>query len=614
MINKALMNSSDLHKRFYQQILILAIITIISGAVFSWLAGELARSRAQGELEFRSNQVLALHKETIFGLLDKYRLMTVMVARRPDTAQMFLKQSDSSGDSALTSPNTPTEVDPTEVDPIEVDPTKVAQDLQSFSGLLAAMSGADIVSLALPGGKIIAQSSLAPLNGLFLNEQLRIAAIQERLGRATIFSQNEANTYAFAASVRAAEEIVGLVNVEVGLQELENAWALSNDLIFVTDDKGRYIVGNQLASLLPDDYVQSWENQPQTLNVKYSNFSNTYLVRGENYPHIGWTLNVFLNDGPVRQARTNAVIITILLVLIASTLVFILLQRRRAIMLRLETEQQSATVLEKTVAERTAQLRGTNKKLRIEFEERVAAEAALKKAQDSLIQSAKLAAIGQMSTALAHEYNQPLAAIRSYADNARAFLIRDNLVDADQNLDRITKMTERMAQLSKTLKTFARKPRTKSQAVAVAPLLEEAVLLVSPTAKKQKVNITLSPVETSISVMAGQVRLSQVVVNLLSNAIDAVADCSRREVLISAQVRDKKVYICVEDSGLGVPPEDSSKIFDAFFTSKDVGDGLGLGLSIAYNIVHDFGGEILVEQSQMGGAAFTISLPAQIKS
>ncbi|VAW14918.1 Signal transduction histidine kinase regulating C4-dicarboxylate transport system [hydrothermal vent metagenome] len=598
------MNSSDLHKRFYQQILILAVITIIAGAVFSWLAGELARSRAQGELEFRSNQVLALHKETIFGLLDKYRLMTVMVARRPDTAQMFLKQSGSSGDTALTSPKTQT----------EVDPTNVAQDLQSFSGLLAAMSGADIVSLSLPDGKIIAQSSLTPVTDLYLNEQLRIAAIQDRLGRATIFSQLGANTYAFAASVRAGEEIVGLVNVEVGLQELENAWALSNDLIFVTDDDGRYIVGNQLASLLPDDYVQSRNNQPQTLDVKYSNSSNTYLVRGENYPHIGWTLNVFLSDEPVRQARTNAVIITILLVLIASTLVFILLQRRRAIMVRLETEQQSATVLEKTVAERTAQLRGTNKKLRIEFEERVTAEAALKKAQNSLIQSAKLAAIGQMSTALAHEYNQPLAAIRSYADNARAFLSRDNLSDADQNLDRITKMTERMAQLSKTLKTFARKPRTKLQAVVVAPLLEEAVLLVSPTAKTQKVKITLSPVDASISVMAGQVRLSQVVVNLLSNAIDAVADCSQREVLISAQVRDKKVYICVEDSGPGVPPEDSSKIFDAFFTSKDVGDGLGLGLSIAYNIVHDFGGEILVEQSQMGGAAFTISLPVQIKS
>ncbi len=604
VINKALMNSSDLHKRFYQQILILAVITIIAGAVFSWLAGELARSRAQGELEFRSNQVLALHKETIFGLLDKYRLMTVMVARRPDTAQMFLEQSGASGDTAFTSPNRP----------IGNEPTEIAQDLQSFSGLLAAMSGADIVSLALPDGKIIAQSSLTPITDLYLNEQLRIAAIQDRLGRATIFSQNEANTYAFAASVRTAEEIVGLVNVEVGLQELENAWALSNDLIFVTDDDGRYIVGNQLASLLPADYVQSWDNQPQTLDVKYSNSSNTYLVRAENYPHIGWTLNVFLSDDPVRQARTNAVIITILLVLIASTLVFILLQRRRTIMTRLETEQQSALVLEKTVAERTAQLRGTNKKLRIEFEERVAAEAALKKAQDSLIQSAKLAAIGQMSTALAHEYNQPLAAIRSYADNARAFLTRDNLVDADQNLDRITKMTERMAQLSKTLKTFARKPRTKSQAVVVAPLLEEAILLVSPTAKKQKVRIILSPVDASISVMAGQVRLSQVVVNLLSNAIDAVAECSQRDVLISAQVRDKKVYICVEDSGPGVPPEDSSKIFDAFFTSKDVGDGLGLGLSIAYNIVHDFGGEILVEQSQMGGAAFTISLPAQIKS
>jgi len=586
------MDKLALKRHFNRQVLILAVTTLVVGAVLASLAGEFSRARAQAELELRSNQVLALHKETIFGLLDKYRLMTVMVSRRPDTARMFALQSGASGNEVSADPDI----------------------LKNFSGLLAAMSGANKVSLALPNGKIIAQSSLAPVLERSIDENLRVAAIQDRLGRATIFSPDGLNTYAFAASVRDKGKIVGLVNVDVGLQELENAWALSDDLIFVTDDTGRFIVGNQLSSQLPANNFGPWGNQLQKTQVFGAGQNRVFWARGENYPHIGWTLNVFLSDKPLKEAWFNAAIISILLVLVISTLVFILLQRRRDILFRLETERNLASLLEKTVEKRTSQLRGSNKKLRKEFAERLAAEAALKKAQDSLIQSAKLAAIGQMSTALAHEYNQPLAAIRSYADNARSFLSRKNPKSADENMQRITKMTERMAQLSKTLKTFARKPRTKFKPVEVGPLLEEAKLLVEPSAKKQRVQIVILPPDKGLNVMAGEVRLSQVVVNLLSNAIDAVANSKKRQVFLSAGIEEKMVFICVEDTGPGVPPEDSHKIFDAFFTSKDVGEGLGLGLSIAYNIVHDFGGEILVKQSQKGGAAFTISLPVASSS
>ncbi len=594
------LNKAALKRRFERQVLLLVTATLLVGAMVAFIVGEYSSARARAELELRSSQILALHKETIFGLLDKYRLMTVMVARRPDTADMFLDLSNAGGD----------EGDDNES---RQGGAGVIRDLQDFSGLLAAMSGASRISLALPDGKIVAQSSLAPVSGIYLSEELRAAAIQGRLGRATIFSSDSPNTYAFAASVRSGGEIVGLVNIEVDLEELESAWALSDDLIFVTDDEGRFIVGNQLSSLLPDEYLRSWSNDGQYVRTGSPDQNVTYLARGENYPHIGWTLNVFLDDGPVRQARFNAMIMTVLVVLIAAILAFILLQRRMAILSRLHDERNNALMLERTVARRTAELRGSNERLRREFEERVQAESALKKAQSSLIQSAKLAAIGQMSTALAHEYNQPLAAIRSYADNARTLLSRNKHRDVDDNLKRITRMTERMAQLSGTLKTFARKPRTRSQPVAVAPLIEEAILLVGAMAKKQKVEITALPIDPKISVMAGQVRLSQVVVNLLSNAIDAVCGCERRRVFISAGREAEKIFICVEDTGPGVPPEDSDRIFDAFFTSKGVGSGLGLGLSIAYNIVHDFGGEIFVEQSKRGGAAFKISLPAHME-
>jgi two-component system C4-dicarboxylate transport sensor histidine kinase DctB len=371
-------------------------------------------------------------------------------------------------------------------------------------------------------------------------------------------------------------------------------------------------VGNQVAGTLDPAHFKSYGPDIVAVEAWLNDKNRHYLARGESFPHIGWTLNVLIDEEPAKSAQYNTFLIAALIGLVLAALALLLLQRRQAFLMRLDAERTTAGILEQTVAQRTSELRGTNKKLQIEFDERVAAEKALKQAQASLIQSAKLAAIGQMSTALAHEYNQPLAAIRSYADNGRAFLKRGNKKELDENLVRIAKMTERMAALSGTLKTFARKPRTKLQLVPVFALLEEAMVLVGPEAKKQDVKLHLQPNDSPISVMAGQVRLSQVVVNLLSNAIDAVAGSKKREVYLSAQFNDDLVKIYVEDTGPGVPVADRHKIFDAFVTSKDVGEGLGLGLSIAYNIVHDFGGEISVGPGDRGGAVFMVSLPGQL--
>ncbi len=578
------MNDKLPKSQFTKQVAVLLALTLVLGGTVLVLAGNWNAQRARVNLEQRSTQVLALHKEAIFGLLDKFRLMTVLVARRPDTVGRFLQHTQGGGG-------------------------KQQADLQNFAGRLAAMSGANQVRLALPNGQVLAQSSLNDVQGVTLNQDLRIAAMQERLGRATGFSSDGHNTYSFAASVRDQGEIIGIVNIDVDLQVLENAWALSEDLIFVTDEFGRFIVGNQVTGLLDESHFKSYGSTLEEIEATIAGEKKLFLARGEKFPHIGWTLNVFIDQSPVARARTGAMIIAGLVVAFLAALSLILLQRRLAYLTNLEAERNVAGLLEIKVAKRTAELSGSNKKLRREFDERVAAETALKQAQDSLIQSAKLAAIGQMSTALAHEYNQPLAAIRSYADNARVFLDQDKDASVDDNLVRITKMTERMAQLSKTLKTFARTPRTKLAPVALVPLLEEAVVLVSPSAKNHQIMLNFTPPKQNINVMAGHVRLSQVVVNLLSNGIDAVAGLDNRQVILSARQTAQTVKICVEDSGAGVAEKDRYKIFDAFYTSKDVGDGLGLGLSIAYNIVHDFGGEISVEQSDKGGAKFVISLP-----
>ncbi len=561
------------------QALALVSAMLVIAVVMALIAANWSERASRKTLEARTREILALQKETIFGLLDKYRLMTVLVARRPDTVEMFKNYQNR------------------------------REALHNFSGRLAAMSGAARVRMVLPNGTILAQSTLAPDPKLPLENDLLAPAMQDRLGRATIFNENKHNAYAFSASVRDQNRIVGIIAVDVDLQVLENAWALSDDPIFITNASGRFIAGNQRAAHLPPGLVKPYGPAASNVQVKIAGKDTVYLARGERFELIGWTLNVFTNYRPALVARSSAIAITVLTALVLATLLFILLQRRNAILKQLLAEQDAASLLEKRVAERTRALSDANKNLRLEYDERVAAETALKEAQASLIQSAKLAAIGHMSTALAHEYNQPLAAIRSYADNARAFLNKQNTAAADGNLDRIAKMTERMAELSRTLKSFARKPRTKLHSVGIDLLLKEAITLVSPQAKAHKVHLHLEPPAPELAVMAGHVRLSQVIVNLLSNAIDALANSDSRQVYLGAKRNKDHVIIRVEDTGPGVAKKDRHNIFDAFVTTKDVGDGLGLGLSIAYNIVHDFGGEIEVGTSEKGGAAFIISLP-----
>ncbi len=288
-------------------------------------------------------------------------------------------------------------------------------------------------------------------------------------------------------------------------------------------------------------------------------------------------------------------------------MIFVLLQRRHIAVIRLAEEQATARELEERVRKRTDELRK-------EYEERIAAEAALRQAQNELMQSAKLASIGQMSAALSHEYNQPIAAIRAYADNAQAFLDKDRQDAARDNLTRISSMTERMAKLSKTLKSFARKPGTSMRDVSVPSLVKESITLVEPHARDKKVDIELGDIPADLTVRGGSLRLSQVLVNLLSNGVDAAENSAKKQVRLTVSHDPESVIFTVEDSGDGITEKDKESIFDPFVTQKDVGEGLGLGLSIAYNIVHDFGGEIEIGASQLGGAAFYVKLPQQTKA
>ncbi|MGB0671918.1 MAG: sensor histidine kinase, partial [Rhodospirillales bacterium] len=219
-----------------------------------------------------------------------------------------------------------------------------------------------------------------------------------------------------------------------------------------------------------------------------------------------------------------------------------------------------------------------------------------------------LAALGQMSAGLSHELNQPLAAIRSYADNAGAFLDRGREETARRNLKGISELTVRMARIIKNLRTFAREESVALRPSSLATAIQESLTLLERRLQAEGVQVDIRLPEGDVTVMGGDVRLQQIFVNLISNALDAMdmASSPERRLVLAAEARGAEALVTVGDSGPGI---DAARSNDAFYTTKEVGQGTGLGLSITFGLVNQFGGTITAgRDEELGGARFTLTL------
>jgi two-component system C4-dicarboxylate transport sensor histidine kinase DctB len=233
----------------------------------------------------------------------------------------------------------------------------------------------------------------------------------------------------------------------------------------------------------------------------------------------------------------------------------------------------------------------------------------LRLAQEGLVQATKMAALGQLSAAINHELNNPLGAIRAYADNAKQFLERGHPDLAKANLQEISALTERMATITRQLKIFSRKS---SGSISDCPLqvaLDSAFLIVHPKLAQTQVILHDQRAADLEWVKADLVWLEQILVNLLSNAIDAAASQAEGQVWLTTQRVADKVRIQVRDNGAGIQEQDKPHLFEPFFTTKALGKGLGLGLSISYRLAKDMQGELLAENAPEGGAIFSLLLP-----
>jgi len=269
-------------------------------------------------------------------------------------------------------------------------------------------------------------------------------------------------------------------------------------------------------------------------------------------------------------------------------------QRRANALQRMQFERQQREMLEVKVQERTADLNVANENLQQEVIERRTTEDLLRKSQKELVQAGKLAALGQMSAAISHEINQPLGAIKSYAANTSEFLARNQIDEAKENVDVIGQMTDRITDISHHLRNFARQPGDKLKEIDVSGVINETLSIVGPQLRSCHAVVEFDRPDAPIFALGGELRLQQVLVNVVTNALEAMSDMSKPIIELSVKEHDEVVDIHVRDHGPGLEQENLEHVFDAFYTTKSSGSGMGLGMSISQNIINDFGGALTV--------------------
>lgn len=267
-----------------------------------------------------------------------------------------------------------------------------------------------------------------------------------------------------------------------------------------------------------------------------------------------------------------------------------------------EELKHARELLEHRVEERTTDLTAANMKLLEEVGKH-------QNTQDELIQTAKLAVLGQMSAGINHELNQPLTAIRTYADNARAFMELGRMEPVQKNLNEISQLTERMAKIIHPLKEFARKTSGTAEPVCLQNVHDGAMSIMYGRLSKIKAQVNWPNRLEQQFVLGDTVRLEQVLVNLISNALQAMEADETPVVDIEISHDSQWTTLLVRDYGPGIPVQDLGRVFEPFYTTKKAGQGLGLGLSISHRIIESMGGRLSVENHPTDGAVFKISLP-----
>ena len=484
-------------------------------------------------------------------------------------------------------------------------------------------TGADVIYLLNPEGHTLAASNWAEpdsfVGGNFSFRPYFREALSGQLGRFFgLGTTSGKRGYYFAYAVRSHQQNIGVLVVKGDLDHTETLWGNTPAQLMVTDSNGVVILTSRpdwrfhaTRPLSASERADIAANQPYPTQspTPLALDPNAWLVQHSHLPETGWTVSIMaprvLLDRPVRSAV--AVGGTALLVMLL--LLSLLILRRRHYLERIALDAHARAELEQRVQERTLDLEQLNHRLKQEVLEREQAQQELVRAQDELVQAGKLSALGTMSASISHELNQPLAAIRSYAENATTLLDHQRPDDVRSNLGLISELTERMASIIAHLRAFARRDHHAPERVALQPALDDALALLAKRRRQLHVELNRDLPEATLWVQAGETRLRQVLSNLLSNALDALSEVVLpRQIWITAEQHGDHIHLLLRDNGPGFSADALQHAHEPFFTTKTSAQGLGLGLSICSSLMHALGGELLLANHPDGGALVTLRL------
>lgn len=456
--------------------------------------------------------------------------------------------------------------------------------------------------------------------------------------------------YYLASTLADDTRTLGVAVIKVSLEQLEKLWTTVEAPALVSDENGVVILGSvaewKFTTLRPldaatrsaFDQTQQYNRRaltplglkelrdlkhgarlvsiakqgPETVSAYVYPVAGRFLAQSRALPGTPWTLTVLSHLEQVDDIAQSRAAVAVVAAALLFLLGLIANQRRHHLQDRLaarEALQRAHDELERKVSNRTADLSVANQQLQDEITERIRAERTLRAAQDELVQAGKLAVIGQLSTGIAHELNQPLAALRTLSGNGVRFLDRGDLDTTRTNLQRIAQLVDRMGRITGQLRTFARKSSGEMQAVPLCRALDNSLALLEQRLIQANAEVRHHcPLPEPVA-RCDVNRLEQVLINLIGNALDAMADQSAPCIELGCERMGRQARLTVRDHGPGLVEDAIKHLFEPFFTTKQAGVGLGLGLTISADIIRDFGGTLAGANHPEGGAIFTLDIP-----
>ncbi len=427
----------------------------------------------------------------------------------------------------------------------------------------------------------------------------------------TVFTliQHETGRFDFFYSRRVESQstLIGVILVAVDLHKYERAWAGITDAVVVTDTEGRIILsteprwrGLSEAEALSQQPMTSALERAIQATADWTALPADAYLGGEAVMRVegrvafrGWRIANFTTFDSVREKVNGFLALEIMAFAILLALAFYFLSRKTAVRAALFQRE-------------SAELRALNLRLQREIAERERVQETLAVAELTLAQSSKLAALGEMSAAVSHELNQPLAAMKTYLAGARLLLIRNRPDETLSSFQRIDDLIERMGAITKQLKSYARRTGDTFEPVNMGDALASSLSMMEPQLRQRRVTINRTLPDDPVMVMGDRVRIEQVMINLLRNALDATqgVDEAQIDILLAA---GSTALLSVRDNGHGI--KDIENLFEPFHTTKQPGEGVGLGLAISSGIVNDLGGRLTARDAAAGGAVFEMRLP-----